>query len=265
MESKSKSLYKNIKADYFFKNIFDYINTKIKLKILKHNKSIQKKINININNYKEFSEINSSIEIEIIPPENVEGKFINIENKDEEKYYHIYFNNSKTETKKKYNIKRKDKITKINIIIAPEIKSLKQLFYYCNCIKTLSFKKCFRTDIINMYRTFEGCTSLTEINLANLKTDNVTDMCGLFCNDYVLKIIDIPNFNTNKVTDMSCMFLRCKAIKKINYSSNFKINNEANIDYMFHECAEQFKSSMKNVFNVYFNRLKKQIKKKHNH
>ena len=89
MESKSKSLYKNIKADYFFKNIFDYINTKIKLKILKHNKSIQKKINININNYKEFSEINSSIEIEIIPPENVEGKFINIENKDEEKYYFI--------------------------------------------------------------------------------------------------------------------------------------------------------------------------------
>ena len=59
---------------------------KIKLKILKHNKDIQSKINININNYKEFSEINSSIEIEIIPQENKEGKFINIENKEDEKY-----------------------------------------------------------------------------------------------------------------------------------------------------------------------------------
>ena len=100
MDFEPKSLYKNIKADYFFKKIFDYVNMKIKLKILKHNKDIKNKININISNYKEFSEINSSIEIEIIPQENMEGKFINIENKDDEKYYHIYFNNNKTEINK---------------------------------------------------------------------------------------------------------------------------------------------------------------------
>ena len=116
-----------------------------------------------------------------------------------------------------------------------------------------------------MYRTFEGCTSLIELNLSNLKTDNVTDMCSLFANCYALKIIDIPNFNTTKVSDMSCMFLRCKAIKKINYSANFKINNEAKIDYMFKDCSEQFKSSMKNLFNTYLDRLKSEIKKKHNH
>ena len=116
-----------------------------------------------------------------------------------------------------------------------------------------------------MYRTFEGCTSLIELNFSNLKTDNVTDMCGLFANCYALKIIDIPNFNTTKVSDMSCMFLRCKAIKKINYSANFKINNEAKIDYMFKDWGEQFKSSMKNIFNAYLNRIKSKIKKKHNH
>ena len=86
----SNNKLRNIKSDYFIQKFFDNIHKRISLEIIKYNKSIQKRINININDYKEYSEKYSSIEIEIKPMENKYGTFINIE--EDEKYYHIYFN-----------------------------------------------------------------------------------------------------------------------------------------------------------------------------
>ena len=45
----------NIKSKYIVKIIFTYVNERQKLKIIKHNKNIQKNIDININNYKHFT------------------------------------------------------------------------------------------------------------------------------------------------------------------------------------------------------------------
>ena len=69
---------------------------KRELKTIIYNKCIQKRINININHYKEYSEKFKSIEIEIKPIENKYGRFINIKEGDEE-YYHIYYNDNKKE------------------------------------------------------------------------------------------------------------------------------------------------------------------------
>ena len=46
--------------------------------MIKYNKNIKKRIDININEYKEYLEIYSSIEIEIKPTNNKYGQFINI-------------------------------------------------------------------------------------------------------------------------------------------------------------------------------------------
>ena len=61
----SKNKFINLKSDYFIQKLFDYIQTRIFLKIIKCNINIQKRLNININNYKDFSEKFSSIELEI--------------------------------------------------------------------------------------------------------------------------------------------------------------------------------------------------------
>ena len=91
-----KEKFKNLKSDFFIYKVFDIL-TKIKsLEIIKYNKNIQKRLNISINNYKEYSEIYSKIEIEIIPASNKIDKFINIK-KDEEIYFHIYLNDNKKE------------------------------------------------------------------------------------------------------------------------------------------------------------------------
>ena len=77
-----------LKSDYFIQKFFEYIHKRKSLEIIRYNKNIQKRIYININDYKENSEKYSSIEIEIKPMKNKYGEFINIKKIDEE-YYHI--------------------------------------------------------------------------------------------------------------------------------------------------------------------------------
>ena len=110
-----ENMFKNLKSDYFIRKIFDYIHKKKSLETIRYNKNIQKRINININHYKEYSEKYSSIEIEIKPKEKEYGRFINIKEEDE-KYYHIYYNDNNRE------IKRENKN-----IITKKIKKIKSL------------------------------------------------------------------------------------------------------------------------------------------
>ena len=84
------------------------------LEVVKYNKKIQMILDINLDEYKEYSYEFTPIEIEIEPAE-VYGKFINIRNKEEEKYYHIYFNDCLKEIKKKYELNRNDNVSKIKI------------------------------------------------------------------------------------------------------------------------------------------------------
>ena len=83
---KSMDKFNNLKADYFLVKLFLNLENKKKLNMVKYNKNIKNRIYININNYKEYSEKYSSIEIEIKPVNNKYDKFINI--KDEDKKYY---------------------------------------------------------------------------------------------------------------------------------------------------------------------------------
>ena len=99
---KSKNKFIKIKSDYFIQKLFANMQKRISLKIIKCNINIQKRLNININNYKDFSEKFSSIELEIIPIQNgyrPYRPFIKIKDEDK-KYFHIYFNDNKEEIKK---------------------------------------------------------------------------------------------------------------------------------------------------------------------
>ena len=137
----SASKYRRIRTDYFLQKVFDNLKKKRTLEIVKNNKNIKKRINLNINDYKEYSEKYSSIEIEIKPVNNKSGTFINIKEEDE-KYYHIYFNNGKEEIKRNY-INKYEKIEIIKIIIDYKIESFEFLFRNCSCIESINFKKFF--------------------------------------------------------------------------------------------------------------------------
>ena len=86
---KSFSKIENIKSKYILEKVFNNLEKKKTLNIVKYNQNIKKGINLNINDYKEYSEKYSSIEIEIKLIINKKiYKFINIAIEDEN-YYHI--------------------------------------------------------------------------------------------------------------------------------------------------------------------------------
>ena len=77
----SNNQLKNIKSHYIIQLIFEYITKRKSLETIRYNKSIQKRINININHYKAYSETKTSIELDIIMKGKY-GKFININEED---------------------------------------------------------------------------------------------------------------------------------------------------------------------------------------
>ena len=141
--AKSNPIIENIKSRYILSKIYGIMTQKKKLEIVRWNKKIQNRLNLDIKDFKEYSQTFTPIEIEIIPRKDKYGKFINIDNK-VELYYHIYFNDNKKEIKYKYDIEEKDKVTKIKITIDYQVKSFKKLFYDCECIESINFKKFYR-------------------------------------------------------------------------------------------------------------------------
>ena len=124
-KKKSKDIFKNLKSDHFLIKLFNNLMKQKTLDIIKYNKNIKDRININIKDYKEYSEIYSSIEIEIKPVKEKYSIFINM-NKENEIYYHIYFDDNKEEIKRNY-LNENDNVSKIKIIIDYQIKSFKKI------------------------------------------------------------------------------------------------------------------------------------------
>ena len=85
---------------------------------------------------------------------------------------------------------------------------------------------------------FEYMINLKSVDLANMYTDEVTDMSGMFAGCISLESIDASNFNTSNVTDMRFMFsgwggiLGVSRIKNINVSG-FDTSKVTNMRSMF--------------------------------
>ena len=75
-----------------------------------------------------------------------------------------------------------------------------------------------------MNSVFEGCSSLTSIDLSKFNTERVTTMNRLFSGCTSLSYIDLSGFESVVCTDFSSMFDSCsKLTVKINENQNKKI------------------------------------------
>ena len=209
----TKDILNNIRSNYILKRIYENLNKKNSLELIKYNKKLQKRLIIKLNDYKTYNEIYTPIEIEIIPVQGNIGKFINL-NKytNNDSYIHIYFDDSKIEEKDNY-LYEKNKISKIRIVIDYQLKSFCALFWYCRCIESISFVKFYRNNITDLRYMFYRCSSLKELNLSNFNTNSVTDMSDVFYGCSSLKELNISNFITNNATNMEEIFYGCSSLK----------------------------------------------------
>ena len=243
-----------IKSILILKKIFSHIEEGIKLKLLKHNKKYQDKLNLSTNDYKNYSNL---IIIDIIPKDHFYGEenvFIKI-NKDIS-FYHFYINGGTEDLGRNYYnqedlLKYKNSIKKIKVTIdGDKIQSLGKLFDGCRYVKEINFKKFNSINIKNMSYMFCDCSYLIKLNITKLKTDNVISMKYMFCECQYLKTLDVSNFENENVCDMSYMFYGCENLEEIKMFNIKNNNNELYLRGMFCECYNLKKLNFSNFQNV---------------
>ena len=94
------------------------------------------------------------------------------------------------------------------------------------------------SEIKDMNCMFCQCSSLTELDLSNFTTENVTNMRNMFSGCSSLTILDLSNFNTKKVTYMSFMFYNCNSLNNLDLSK-FNTTNVTNMMNMFKNCFKE--------------------------
>ena len=147
--SNTQSSLSLIKSSFILKKIFNNLSQRNHLAIVKNNKYFQSRLNITINDFKKFCII--EVELTLIKGQNEYERdnkekkdkyhFINIE-KNKKPYFHIIFD--------------KNDNRKINIKIDNEVKSLKELFYFCNDIESIKFIKFNIPNITDMSFMFSN-------------------------------------------------------------------------------------------------------------
>ena len=236
-------IWNNVKSKYILKKIFDNLVEDRALNIMRINKALQNKLDIDINTYKEMCKII----IDIYPKRGIEGKLFNkLENTDES-YYHIYFDENKEEVKNN-SISKEGKVNKIKLIIDTQVTSLSGLFKDCSYIKKLDIIRLRRRDIKDISSIFEGCNNLEEIIFSIIDTSNITNMSNMFNKCKALKKIDLSKFNTKNVTNMNFIFSNCESLYQLDLS-NFNTNKIDDMNHMFEYCLKLNKLNISN-FNT---------------
>ena len=143
----------------------------------------------------------------------------------------------------------------IEYLNTENVTSMFLMFNGCSSLTTLNLSNFDTQNVTNMSHMFYDCSALTTLDVSNFDTQNVTDMSGMFSNCSALTTLDVSKFNTQNVTNLSCMFSGCRALTTLNVS-NFDTKNVMIMNNMFDGCytlttLDVSNFDTKNVTNMY--------------
>ena len=122
-------------------------------------------------------------------------------------------------------------------------------FLFCKNLKTIIGITNLKTDnVTNMTGMFYGCSSLTSLDLSSLNTSSLNIMYGIFQDCSSLKSINLTNFKTDNVEDMGQLFLNCSSLESLDVSG-FKTDGVTSMFNMFRGCSS-LKSLDLSIFNT---------------
>ena len=126
-------------------------------------------------------------------------------------------------------------------IYAPENKTIyaaedsSEMFREFRIITNLDLSNLDTSNVTDMEFMFWNCLALTSLDLSSFNTASVSNMNYMFDGCRALTSLDLSNFNTSKVTDMSYMFYHCEALTSLDLSS-FNTASVSNMSRMFLSC-----------------------------
>ena len=109
------------------------------------------------------------------------------------------------------------------------------MFSECKSLTQLDLSNFDTRQVTTMINMFCRCYRLTQLDLSSFDTHNVTRMNGMFSCCESLNQLDLNNFDTSKVTDMQAMFYYCKNLTSLDIS-NFDTSRVTGMNYMFLGC-----------------------------
>ena len=95
-----------------------------------------------------------------------------------------------------------------------------------------SIERLNTSEVTSMEKMFNGCESLTSVDVSKFNTEKVTNMSLMFYDCKSLTSVDVSKFDTRQVTDMNAMFKNCTALTLLNLTS-FNTMNVTNMMGMF--------------------------------
>ena len=82
------------------------------------------------------------------------------------------------------------------------------------------------SQVTNMASMFYGCSSLTSIDVSNFDTSLVTDMTWMFCDCPNLDSLELSNFDMSQITESDNMFAGCSHLTQISMPQNVNVSIE---------------------------------------
>ena len=110
--------------------------------------------------------------------------------------------------------------------------------YYFNGVNNLVELE-WNIPIDTCYQMFYECSNITEIDLSDFDTSEVSIMWSMFHGCSQLYSLDFSNFDTSQVTDMESMFHGCSQLSTIDLS-NFQTSNVKWMNKMFSGCSQLY-------------------------
>lgn len=115
------------------------------------------------------------------------------------------------------------------------VSDMKCMFMY-STVTELDISNFNTQNVTDMRYMFYWCTNLKSLDLSHFDTGAVTDMYHMFYNCRSLTSLNVSSFDTHAVTDMSTIFFNCSRLTELDLSS-FDTSAVTDMANMFHSCA----------------------------
>ena len=114
--------------------------------------------------------------------------------------------------------------------------SAQEMFANMSNLTDVEIENLASGNITNMQSMFSICRSLHSLDVSGFNTSNVTNMSIMFAGCNKLTALDLSRMNTNKVNNMSYMFQNCSSLASLDVSG-FNTSNVTNMNSMFSNCS----------------------------
>ena len=135
-----------------------------------------------------------------------------------------------------HNLTKLRSIKGIENLNTSNVKSMSDMFDGCSSLTSVDVSGFNTSNVKDMGGMFFGCSSLSNIDVSGFSSSNVKDMGGMFNGCSSLSNIDVSRFNTSNVENMGGMFANCSSLTSIDVS-RFNTSNVESMVGMFEGCS----------------------------